>query len=71
MNSKNFNPLITVYITNHNYEKYLNKSINSVLKQTYTNYELIIIDDGSTDGSKKLIKKYEHLENITIIFQKK
>tara|TARA_B110001452_G_scaffold140046_1_gene116389 strand:+ start:14029 stop:15390 length:1362 start_codon:yes stop_codon:yes gene_type:complete len=70
MNSKNFNPLITVYITNHNYEKYLNKSINSVLKQTYTNYELIIIDDGSTDGSKKLIKKYEHLENIKIIFQK-
>tara|TARA_B100000795_G_scaffold270073_1_gene262498 strand:+ start:1112 stop:2473 length:1362 start_codon:yes stop_codon:yes gene_type:complete len=70
MNSKKFNPLITVYITNHNYEKYLNKSINSVLKQTYTNYELIIIDDGSTDGSKNLIKKYENFKNIKIIFQK-
>ena len=70
MKSKNFNPLITIYITNHNYGKYLSKSINSVLKQTYSNYELIIIDDGSTDNSKNIIKKYQNLKNIKIIFQK-
>ena len=70
MKYKNFNPLITIYITNHNYGKYLNKSINSVLNQTYTNYELIIIDDGSTDTSKKIIEKYKNLRNIKIIFQK-
>ena len=70
MKSKNFNPLITIYITNHNYEKYLNKSINSVLKQTYSNYELIIIDDGSTDKSKNILEKYKNLKNIKIIFQK-
>ena len=70
MKSKNFNPLITIYITNHNYGKYLSKSINSVLKQTYSNYELIIIDDGSTDNSKNIIRKYQNLKNIKIIFQK-
>ena len=41
------NPLITVYITNFNYGKFVKKAINSVLNQTFKNYELIIIDDGS------------------------
>ncbi len=66
----NFSPLITVYITNFNYGQYLNKSIKSVLSQTYLNYELIIIDDGSTDNSKNVIEKYRNLKNIKIIYQK-
>ena len=51
-----FQPLITVYITNYNYARYLEKSINSVLDQTYQNFELIIIDDGSRDSSKRIIQ---------------
>ena len=47
---------VTVYITNHNYEKFIKKSIESVLDQTYKNFELIIIDDGSTDNSKEICK---------------
>ena len=70
MKRKNFSPLITVYITNFNYGRYLNKSIKSVLSQTYLNYELIIIDDGSTDNSKNIIEKYRHLKNVKIIYQK-
>ena len=46
-------PLVTIYITNHNYGKFIKKAIESVLSQTYRNFELIIIDDGSTDNSKK------------------
>lgn len=46
-------PLVTVYITNHNYGRFLQKAIESVLGQTLQNFELIIIDDGSTDDFMK------------------
>lgn len=62
-------PLITVYITNYNYEKYIRKSINSVLNQTLQNFELIIIDDGSTDNSKQIIESYNDNNRIKIIYQ--
>ena len=57
-NIKNYKPLISVYITNYNYEKFIAKSILSVLNQSYKNIELIIIDDGSTDNSKKIIQTF-------------
>ena len=51
MNKENF--LVTVYITNFNYGKFIKQAIESVLMQTEQSFELIIIDDGSTDNSKK------------------
>ena len=62
-------PLVTIYITNHNYGKFVKKAINSVLSQTYKNFELIIIDDGSTDNSKKIINKYKNNSKIKIFYQ--
>ena len=62
-------PLVTVYITNHNYGKYIKKALDSVLSQTFKNFELIIIDDGSTDNSKKIINKYKNNSKVKIIYQ--
>lgn len=68
--SKFNNDIVTIYILNHNYEKYLEQSIKSVLSQTYNNIELIIIDNNSKDGSKKIIEKYRKKKNIKIIYQR-
>jgi glycosyltransferase involved in cell wall biosynthesis len=64
-------PGITVYITNHNYGRYIKKAIESVLNQTYTDYEVIIIDDGSTDDSKTIIEQYESNPLINVVYQQK
>jgi glycosyltransferase involved in cell wall biosynthesis len=63
-------PMVTVYITNHNYEKYIRHSIDSVLSQSFTSYELIIIDDGSTDNSRNIIREYSRNSKVKIVFQK-
>jgi len=68
---KNENRKVLVYILNHNYSKFLKRSIDSVLKQSYRNFNILIIDDGSIDASKNILKKYENLTNIKIIYQKK
>lgn len=53
----------------YNGEKYLREAIESILNQTYTDFELIIIDDGSTDKSADIIKSYNH-PRIVLIQQK-
>lgn len=63
--------LVTVYIINSNYGKYITQAIQSVLNQTYKNIEILIIDDFSSDNSKKIIKKYFSNPKIKIIFNKK
>ncbi|MEA3489019.1 MAG: glycosyltransferase family 2 protein [Candidatus Omnitrophota bacterium] len=52
-------PKITVVTPNYNYEEFLEETIRSVLLQGYPDLEYLVIDDGSTDGSMNIIKKYE------------
>jgi glycosyltransferase involved in cell wall biosynthesis len=59
---------VSVIIPVYNSEKFLTDSINSVLSQTYHSLEIIVIDDGSTDNSLKILQKYS--DKITIIHQK-
>lgn len=65
MNNIKFSIIVPVY----NVEKYLKKCINSILNQTYKNYEIIIINDGSTDKSKKILESYKNIDNVKIINQ--
>lgn len=50
---------VSIILCFYNEERYLQEAIDSVLEQTYHNFELIIINDGSTDGSDAIIKKYD------------
>ena len=49
----------SVVITNYNHDKYIGKCISSVLHQTYKNFELIIVDNNSSDNSLKIIKSFK------------
>ena len=51
-------PLVSIIINNYNYGRYLGQAIDSALAQTYPNTEIIVVDDGSTDDSKEIIKSY-------------
>ena len=61
--------LITIYITNYNYGQFIQNAIDSVLTQESVDFELLIIDDGSTDNSRDIIETYRDNENVTIIYQ--
>lgn len=52
--------LVTVYITTYNRNALLKKAIDSVLSQTYTNIEIIVADDGSTDGTQQYLQELEN-----------
>lgn len=53
------NPLISIIVNCYNGEKYLSQALNSVLKQTYKNWELIFWDNKSTDNSKKILNLFK------------
>ncbi|AFY88743.1 glycosyltransferase family 2 protein [Chroococcidiopsis thermalis] len=52
------NPLVSILINNYNYGQFLGEAIDSALNQTYSNVEVIVVDDGSTDNSPNVISGY-------------
>lgn len=59
-------PKISIITPTFNHEKYITECIESVVRQTYPNWEMIIIDDGSTDGTPDIIKRYNDSRIIYI-----
>ena len=57
------NKLITIYTQAYNVEPYIEQCIKSVISQTYCNFEWLLIENGSTDGTKEIIRKYEQLDS--------
>jgi glycosyltransferase involved in cell wall biosynthesis len=51
-------PLVTVMVSNYNYARYLPEAIGSIIRQTYSHWELIVCDDGSTDDSCGVVARY-------------
>ncbi|HWK44778.1 MAG TPA: glycosyltransferase family A protein [Stellaceae bacterium] len=55
---------ISVIVCNYNYERFVGEAIDSVLQQTYPHVELIVVDDGSTDGSRDVIAGYPGIVSV-------
>lgn len=65
------NKKISVIVAVYNTEKYVKKCIDSLLNQTYSNLEILIIEDGSTDNSKEILNEYKNNKKVKLIFNEK
>ncbi len=57
------NPTVSVIVPNYNHERFLPQRLDSILNQTYQDFELILLDDCSTDGSIKVLEEYAKKDN--------
>ena len=69
MENELLHPFVSIIVPIYNTAEYLEECIQSILSQTYENIELILVNDGSTDSSGEICKKYEHLPNVSYFEQ--
>lgn len=62
-------PLVSVYIPTRNRSKLLHRAVHSVLEQSYDNFEVIIVDDGSTDETYTIAKELENQNKNIIVLR--
>lgn len=61
--------LISVLVAVYNVDKYITKCLDSIINQTYSNIEIVIVDDGSTDNSKKICTEYAKKDKRIKVFE--
>lgn len=66
-NQRENTPLVSVIVPNYNHKKYLKQRIDSILTQTFTDFELILLDDCSTDNSQQLLLSYKDNPHVRYI----
>lgn len=64
-------PKVTVVVPVYNVEGYLAKCLDSLLAQDYSDYEVIVVNDGSTDGSLEIALDYEKNARIYVLYHRK
>lgn len=64
------NPLVSIIIPVYNCEQYLEACVSSVIGQTYSNFEIITINDGSTDGSLDILNRYASIDHRIVLIDK-
>jgi len=62
-------PLVSVIVPSYNHERYIVQCIESIINQTYKNFELIVIDDGSSDNSPEILKELQKKHGFEILLQ--
>ena len=60
-------PIVSVIVPNYNHGKFLKERLDSILAQTFTDYEIILLDDRSTDGSDQLLLSYSGQPHISAV----
>ncbi len=63
------NPLVSVIVPSYNHERYITQCIESIINQTYKNFKLIVIDDGSTDKSPDILKELQNKYGFKLLVQ--
>ena len=63
-------PLISIIVPIYNVEPYLRRCLDSIIKQTYINLEIILVDDGSLDGCPQICDEYEAKDDRIVVIHK-
>lgn len=66
---KNNSPLVSVIVVCYNHEKFINECIDSIMHQSYTNIEVLVFDNGSSDNSPSILTKLQEKYKFKLYFQ--
>ena len=64
------NKIVSIIVPVYNQEKYIKKSLDSIVQQTYSDIEVVIVNDGSTDNSNRIISEYTQKDSRVVVINK-